>query len=357
MKLIDKYILRELAGPFLFGVGVFSVLLAAGFILPRLTELFAESKLGLHDVLLVFIYSIPRYLVLTFAMSALLAVLMAFGRLSAESEMVALHAAGASLPRLAVPGIVFGIAVSLLALVLGELVAPPANHAAEQILTQGPSNVKRDLVFFEKDQFGAERTIYAAALDPASHTMQQVTINELVDSRPVGGIFARRARWNGSSWILADGYSFTLRSGLPPTSIKFREQTIDYLAAPDLLAAQSKVDPAEMSYRELQAHIAALRSEDKDASDFEIELPRRFALPFAALVFTLIGAPLGMRSHRRGSSLGVGLTVLIVFFYYIFWNWLNVVAENGAVAPLLTAWLPNAVFACAGLALIFTARK
>ncbi|NIM05874.1 MAG: LptF/LptG family permease, partial [Armatimonadetes bacterium] len=109
--------------------------------------------------------------------------------------------------------------------------------------------------------------------------------------------------------------------------------------------------------RELKTHITILRGQERDASEFEVELPRRLALPFASLVFALIGTPLGMRSHRRSSSLGLAFTVLIVFFYYIVWNWLGVAAENGALAPAAAAWLPNIFFAATGLILIFTARK
>jgi len=360
MKILDRYILRELAGPFLFGVGVFSILLAAGFILPKLTDLFTESRLSVSDGFLLFLYLLPRYLVLTFAMSTLLAVLLAFGRLSAESEMVAFHAAGASLPRLTAPGIVFGVAISLLALLLGEAIVPQANHAADRILDRAKgqiSGVEKNVVFFEKDRQGTERTIYAALFDPAAGVMEQVTINELRNSQPVAGIYAKKARRTGNLWELFDGYSYTIRGGLPITSVVFREETIDYLGSPEAIASRSKKRPIEMSYRELKAHIGVLRNQGKEASDYEVELPRRFSLPFASLVFALIGTPLGMRSHRRSSSIGLGFTVLIVFAYYIVWNWLAIVAKNGALAPGAAAWLPNIVFALAGLTLIFTARK
>jgi len=359
MKILDRYILRELAGPFLFGVGVFSILLVAGFILPKLTELFTEG-LGLYDALLLFFYLLPRYLVLTFAMSTLLAVLMAFGRLSADSEMVALHAAGASFPRLIVPGIVFGIGVSLIGLISGEMIVPPANHAAEKILQKaksGSPEQRENVILFEREKEGMERSIYAATLNPAAGTMEQVTITEFRNSQPVGIIHARRAQRTENAWRLFDGASYTLRGGLPAASDTFREKIITYLASPEEIAARGKRNPFEMSYRELKLHIALLRRQDQEAGKFEAELPRRFSLPFASLVFALIGTPLGMRSHRRSSSLGVGLTILIVFLYYVFWNWLRIVAEEGAMAPLLAAWLPNLAFAGAGLALILGVRK
>ncbi len=360
MKILDRYILRELAGPFIFGVGVFTILLVAGFILPKLTDLFTDARLGIGDGLLLFLYLLPRNLVYTFAMSTLLAVLMAFGRLSAESEMIAFHAAGASFPRLAFPGIVFGVSISLLALFFGETIVPPANHAAERILAKAEGRISgqaRNVTLFEKEDNGVARTIYAAVLDIRTSRMEGVTINEFRDSAPVGIIYARRAERKRTVWRLFDGQTYTFRGGLPAASDTFREKTITYLGSPQEIAARGKTRPEEMSYRELQQQIGLLRHQGEKTAEYDAELPRKVSLPFAALVFALIGTPLGMRSHRRGSSLGLGLTLLIVFAYYILWNWLSMAARNGALAPAVAAWLPNVLFATAGLVLILSARK
>lgn len=360
MKILDRYILRELAGPFLFGVGVFSVLLVAGFILPKLTELFAESRMSVGRAALFFVYSLPRYLMFTFSMASLLAVLTAFGRLSAESEMVAFHAAGASLPRLAVPGILFGAVISIIALGMGEFIVPPANHAADLVLGEATRQVERvqDNYTFatQPDAKGLIYEIHADEFNPAARTMQHVTIIWVRKAKPTFFVYADQAEYENDKWWLHDGFSNSLGAG-PFTFSSFPITNVDYLASPDKLAQAIRENPADLSYRELGKKIAVLYHLGQDATKYEVELPRRIALPFAALVFALIGTPLGMRSHRRSSSLGVALTVLIIFLYYIVWNWLSTTAQSRALLPALAAWIPNIGFALAGLILIFTARK
>ena len=366
MKLIDKYILKELFGPFVFGVGVFSILLVAGFIMPQLTQLFTAAQLNLRDAVLLFVYSLPRYLVLTFAMSALLAVLTGFGRLSSESETVALHAAGASLPRLAIPGIIFGLIVSFLALSMGEFVVPGSTHAAEVILTHAKAKnggEKDNVSFFDKHGDSVEMRVSADRVNFATGKMKGVAILEYRDGKPFTLTLADSAEHQERTasediWQLSDTKVYTLGKGFAIGNA-FPTGTIKYSASPEELAAKTKQNPSEMSYQQLKTQIATLRREgnEKDVIDYEVELPRRLALPFAALVFAIIGTPLGMRSHRRGSSLGVALTVMIVFLYYIFWNWLAITAENGALSPCVAAWLPNAIFTGAGAVLLLTARK
>ena len=363
MKIVDRYIFRELIGPFFFGIAIFTIILLAYFILPQLTSLYNQAGLSLKDAFLLFIYQLPRYLIYTCAMSALLAVLMGFGRLSAESEMVALHSAGASLPRLSMAGIFFGILVSLLALGLGQYVVSPANIAADNILKKVKSQqigVRKDISFNESSG-DVKRTIIVGTLDPAAGTMQKVIIIESQAANPVAIYYAERAErtQDGKAWRLFDGYTKNLSGNMPDISIKFDEQDIVSPTTPKELAMSGKRN-VEMTTQELKDQIALLRRQGNSAALFEVELHRRIALPFAALVFTLIGTPFAMRSPRRSSTmgaLGAGVTIMIVFAYFIVSNWLGIMGENGSLNAFAAAWLPNAAFAIVGLVLIFSARK
>jgi lipopolysaccharide export system permease protein len=157
-------------------------------------------------------------------------------------------------------------------------------------------------------------------------------------------------------WILYRGSHKILGKSLPSASVEFPEERITDMPPPDVLAASSK-RATEMTNDELRKQIALQRSQHVNAGLFEVELRRRVSLPFACLVFALIGTPLGMRSHRRSSSIGVGLTLIIVFAYFIVSQWLGIIGEGGALDPITAVWLPNLFFALAGLILIATARK
>ena len=140
MKIIDRYVLRELAAPFLFGVGAFAAVFIGGSLLFKFTRLVAEQGMPLGKALLVFLYWLPGYVVLTFPMAALLAALLAFGRMSGDGETTAIRAGGVSLLRVMVPvmaaghllvfgfveGIITALAFSYLAVSDPSLVAPAA---------------------------------------------------------------------------------------------------------------------------------------------------------------------------------------------------------------------------------------
>jgi lipopolysaccharide export system permease protein len=362
MKILDRYILRELLSPFIFGVMIFSIVLMAGMVLPKVMVLLTKGHIGLLNTLLYCLYMFPGFLVLTLAMSTLLGVLLGFGRLSSESEAVAMHAAGVSLPRLALPAIAFGLVISLCSLVLGEYVVPYANHQAQVIITKGKGkslDKQKNVLFLEKGKAGVQRTISAALYDTATGDMEQVIITESHNWRPVGMITARRAerKNNSNTWDLYDGTIYTLEQGLPASSHQFQKFHITFSELGGDLTDQFKKLPAEMTYRELQTQIADLQQQQEDPIAFQIELPRRISIPFVCLVFTLIGTPLGMRSHRRSTSPGMALTLLVVFFYYVLFYALGYAAWYHTLSPDLAAWLPNIVCSGVGLVLIFTARK
>jgi lipopolysaccharide export system permease protein len=362
MKIVDRYILRELIAAFIFGVLIFAIVLLAVLVLPKIMDAFNKTEMSFHDAIWFFIYSLPNVLLFTVAMAALLAVLMGFGRLSSESETVALHGAGVSMPRLAVPAIIFGLLVSLLALYLGQTVVPAANRASAQILNEVKSHqtdVLRDKVFVQ-DHGSMQYIIYAKVLNPANNTMRGVEIMTFNNGKPIVFDHAKEARQEGGgrTWLLLDGYYKTIgkENELPRLAVQYSRKEITNLGSTLEMVSSGKKN-TEMSNTELRAQIKLLRSQKESPALFEVELYRRVAVPFAALVFALIGMPLGMRSHRRSSSLGVGLTIIIVFTYYVFSQWLGIIGEGGQMHPLAAAWVPNGIFALTGLVLIFTARK
>jgi lipopolysaccharide export system permease protein len=360
MKIIDRYLLRELAGPFLFGVAVFSIVLMAGMVLPKVMVLLTKGQIGLLNTLLYCIYMFPSFLVLTLAMSTLLGVLLGFGRLSSESEAVAMHAAGLSLPRLAVPAIIFGLAISLFTLALGEYVVPYTNHQAQIIFDGGRNKSlgkQKNVLLQEKAPGGIRRTFFAALMDTATGDMERVIITESQNWQPVGMVTGRLLRREGKTWYLYDSTVYTLKQGEPASSQQHKKMRITFSELESDFASQFKQLPSEMTYRELKEQIADLKHQHEDPIAFQVELPRRFSIPFVCLVFTLIGTPLGMRSHRRSSSPGMALTLLVVFFYYIFFYALGYGAWYHAVSPDLAAWLPNVVCSAVGLVLLFTSRK
>lgn len=112
-----------------------------------------------------------------------------------------------------------------------------------------------------------------------------------------------------------------------------------------------------MNIRELSRHMEILQSEGKETHKLEVEWHLKWAIPMASIVFALVGAPLGIQSHRSASSVGFGLSIIVIFIYYLIMTAGSALAQGGYLPPALGAWLQNIVLGIAGLGLMWRAAR
>lgn len=351
MRILDRYILRELVGPFVLGLLIFTSLLLILRIL-KLVELVVSRGVPASDVLRLFACILPAFLEVTVPMALLLAVLVALGRLSADSELTALHACGVGTPRVAVPVGLFAIVVTAAGLTLALYVRPLGNRLLRQSLYEivkarataglqpkvfnddfenlviyaegvGPSGRRLDGVLVSDGRTPGERTIiYSRHGLVVSDERSQTLILRLVD----GGIY--------SAPLQGDGFQHT------------RFATYDVRL--DLSRALAKLrrhhrEPAEMSLGELRAEIQVREGRGLSAAAERIELHRRWAIPTASLLFAATAIPLGIRRPRSVHSWGMAVSVIVVFGYYLLLTLGESLAARGVVPPGPAIWLPNLV--------------
>jgi lipopolysaccharide export system permease protein len=359
MKILDRYLIRETAGPFLFGVVAFVLLFVSAKVLFQLTELITDLGLSLWTATELFVLWLPGFLVLTFPLATLVAMLIAFGRLSGDSELVAMHAGGVSFRRLVAPMMAAGLVISLGTLAMNEFVVVPANLRADEIITAatertGRAGQQRILI---KDMNGDQtaRIIYADRLNIGTGEMIRPFIVWFQNGKPAWVTLAERGKWEGSHWQFFNGTNIPLTSARE-IHASFRSLRAELPTSPEEIERSTR-DPDKMTYRELTEHIRFLLRRHQATAEWRLALQHRLSIPFACLVFALLAPPLGMRSHRGSSSLGMGVAILIGFAYYVVWNYLKVAAERGSFPPFWAAWLPNIVFAAVGIALILRVRR
>ncbi len=373
MKTLDRYVVNELAPNFLFGVAAFSVLLIAGNVLWHFVKMITEQHVPLGLALEAAALQLPALLLLTFPMAMLLATLLGLGRMSGDLEITALRASGASFMRIITAGLVFSLCISLLTLFFSEVVVPKSvmktAYLKAYMVQQGLDVGRLKSTMYQKREDGRlVQAIIADSYDPKSKVMQKVTVIQYgTNGAPVAVLSAQRAEWKKDDWFL---YGCTLTE-LPGTKSKRREPVT---ARTDLLTQQLQVkpedllrsakDPSEMSIAELKQRLRALAQAaskvarlDPQVAILETQFYSRTAVPFACFIFTLIGAPLGVRRQRTGASLGLGLSVLIIFGYYLLMHFSQTLGEGGVLPPLLGGWLANIVFGAAGAAMCYKANN
>lgn len=347
IKILDRYIIKELFDPFLFGLGAFTAILSASMILFDLVRAVVVRGMPLFAAAQVFIYRLPGTAVYIFPMATLLAALLAFGKLSGQSEIVAFKAGGISLYRIIVPVLIFGLGVSLVTLLFYEVVVPRSNLAATNLMVESQARkspkIQKNVLIPEVENDELKRMYFAGSLK--GDLMENVVVEEFTKGKLSQIINAKEAMWQKekNTWLFKDGIIYLLSdTGEYKHLIRFKEQymTIKYTPA-DFFMGDRK--PEEMNMIELQKYIKLKKKMGEDTIDLQIQYYLKGAIPFSCLVFVLLGAPLGLSPQRSSSSIGLGLSVLIVFFYYFLTFITMAVGELRLISPIASAWFPNLI--------------
>jgi len=345
MTRLDRYIFNELFLPFCFGLVAFSTIIAGSSVIIPLSSESAKLGIPFWDVVHIIIYQMPKIVAYSIPMALLLASIIGFNRLSGDMEIIAFRSAGISFFRLLVPVVVIGLIMSLFTILLHEFIVPVTIYSADKTLRsfqfKSPSTIKRNINFTEYAPSGAPSRIINV-LEVEEHLLKHITLAEFDQ-----GILSRIVRansgfWNqdNNTWEFYNGMMHFFSENTPNqyTVIEFDKQIISM--AMDLTQTHHKtVNVDEMSARELHQRIL---SQKKMGIDFREDLVRfhlKFSIPFACLIFSVLGSCIGLKPHRKSSSFGFGMSLAIIISYYIF---IGVSISLSYIFPaLFVAWLPN----------------
>ena len=349
LRLLDRLLVKEVISYLTFGVALFTTILVAMQELQPLTSMVVEHGVPLGTAAEIFVLSLPYFIAFSFPMSMLLSTMLAFGRLSGDAETTALLAAGVSLYRMAAPVAIIGVLVSLLAISFNEIVAPVAMRTKNRIYDAAiNAGVPTNRPFhFEKSSDG--KTILLMRADNYDMETKKLVRPTLVyynDGKPVAIEWAKEGRFRGGMmWTLQDGFIQQVNDndGGSSVMIRFKEQPTKLGVSLQQLLTASQ-DPNALTFDELRARIDRKIRERRTAADIDTDkviLYSKVSIPFASLVFSLIGFPLGIRRQRSGSAIGFAVSIGIIFLYYLIYQYASILGNNGAIDPVVSAWIPD----------------
>jgi lipopolysaccharide export system permease protein len=347
LRCLQRYTYKELLGPVLFSVIAFTLIFVAADLLFMLARLLVDGSVGLGTIARLFILGLPRIVALALPMSTLLGILLCYSALSASSEIVAMRAAGLSLVRIMAPALIIALAVSGVTLAFNENVVPRANREFEEIMWEigkrSSPLVQRNLVLKEFENGALTRLVFADTYDATREQFRRVTVQEFKGGKLVRITEAALAKWDNAAWFFEDGVSYNVVDGDRVISVRFTRQEGRIAYTPKEVA-RGALSPDEMSRGELGAYLRRLRQQGADVTKLLVEYHLKFAIPFASLVFGLVAAPLGITTHRASTSRGFGMSILIIFVYYVIMSLSCALAERGSISPMLGAWFSNILF-------------
>lgn len=357
--IINRYLMREITGIFVLGLTIFTLVLLMGRMV-KLMEMVVANGVPLAEVLRLIVLLLPSFLVLTIPMAFLLAVLLAFGRLSSDNEITVLKASGLSLGALLPPVLLTASAAALLTLFISVFGVPWGNTGFKQMTMDVARKYAASAIrerIFRDDLPGI--VLYVDQYDEARRTMQRVMIQDSRDQERPLTIFAQ------SGLISSDDSTGVLRillkNGTIHTQRKDDYRLISF--GEYLLTAESgRSTPLvrtemDLGIGELRNAIASSKLPPQTRLKMATELHSRFAFPFATFVFAILALPLGLSNRRSGKGSGFTISILILLVYYVLLSFLRTLAEKGGISPVLAVWLPNLIFLSIGLLLLRLASQ
>ena len=365
MKILDRYIFKEMTATFFVGIGAFTVTLLLGKIV-RLTEMIVNKGVGLWVILRLFLLMLPSFLVITIPMATLLATVSTFGRMASDKEVVALKATGVSLYRLLYTPALFATLACVVNLYLSIEVMPWGNRNFRSLLyqvarTQAGLGLREGVFNSDLKDF----IIYVRNLKGEGRVLEGILLADSREKENLKVIVARKgelitdAEGNSTILRLSDGSVHFTFSKDPATyrelSFGRYELTLDFnrfIGNP----LDRRIVDRELTLSEL---LAKMQEENaaKRSPHYFVSFHKLFSIPFAAIVFVLIGTPLGIRVKRSGKISGFSLSIALVFVYYLLFVLGETLGDRGRIPPFLAAWFPNILLGALGMGLLLLEGK
>lgn len=360
MKRLDALVLKELIGPWIFGVSMFTMLFIAATYLGRIAKYFTEGVPPGEIVHLTLLF-LPAVMVKTFAMALLLGGLLSFGRLSGDSEITAIRAAGVSLYRIVLPVAIFSLVVAAIAFTMNEQMVPGAakqstaimidiarnsENKAEQPVKHIEVHGGKVVAMFGAKDFSLEtrtlRGVHVVAYDKSGRESFVMFADALS--------FTDLQDWKilGNAEVLNRDGSYHVKIEPDAEGKTIWPENIPKIASSpeDILASDVK-DLDLFSMKEIQDQIRKGRESgnmtETTIRNFEFGYWNKIALPLAAFIFGTLGATLGIRNHRTGSATGFAISIAIIFSYFTLINFMNVYAGSGLFPPYVASFTPIAI--------------
>jgi lipopolysaccharide export system permease protein len=362
ITILDRYVAREVLAPFGMGVALLTFALVTGKLL-KLTDMVVNHGVSLGEVLGLMAFIMPAFLELTFPMAVLLGVLLGFGRMSGDREMIAARACGVSLYRIAVPVMLVATIVYAVSSWFAFSIRPWANLSLEQRLFY-LTRTRISSVLKEKVFNGGFRglVIYVDKVSEGPEGLQGVMISDARTPDQQNTIIAQRGTLipdesrNDLTLRLFDGSIFGVDATSDASHVtSFR--AYDLVIPPNDDIEASWLAPDEMSYPTLMAAIANGRASGKRNFEAETELASKYLVPIATLLFALLGVSLGLKPARGGQSERFGVSVALFFFYYSLMRVGRTLGESGRLNAFIAMAIPDLVFVALAIWLFVRAAE
>ncbi|MCQ2229966.1 MAG: LptF/LptG family permease [Bacteroidales bacterium] len=360
MKKLDSYILKKFLGTYFFIV-ILIILIVIVFDLVEKMDDFMENHVALSEIVFdYYINLVPYYANMLSPLLVFISVIFFTSKMASQTEIIAILSSGVSFRRMMYPYFLGSLIIAVMTWVLGSQVIPVANRTRIAFENQYIKSRKETGLSDMHMQIADGVYVYMGRYYSFRESGDRFNIEKYDGERLVSRLYAKTISYDSvaGNWRLKnytrwdfnpDGVTHTITKGerldsvinILPSDFKNERKSYEMLTS-----------------AELRSHIGELKSRGiGNTGDFEIELYKRNASPFASFILALIGVSLASRKTRGGMGLHIGLGLLLSFAYILFLTVSTTFAVNGSMNVVLSVWLPNIVFSVIGVILYNKAPK
>ncbi|MBE6408701.1 MAG: YjgP/YjgQ family permease [Lentisphaerae bacterium] len=355
MKILNLYVTKSFLATFLMAIGVLTFGMA-GAQLIRIFDSLAQGIPG-SVALEMLIYSLPHALCFTLPWASLVAIMLVFGRLSADSEITAMRACGVSILQIVAPLIVTTIIFTAICLQLqlntGPRTMEKARKLGMEVVVNHPLALFTPGMPVNMEDFMPGTSLYFASKD-AEDNIYYVQLYRVVDQNIHEDITAARGRIEVDKehkmmQIVLFDAQITTRSGDRNHDVFMKEFKMEWDYGKQFNASRIAMREKFLPLKDLLARIVVLKREGQDTTKHEVELSTRVCLALAPIAFLLLGLPLAIQTNRRETSVGLFLSVLLAGVYFANVLLAEALRKSAALYPQYLIWLVPFLYQAFGI--------
>ena len=351
MKLLDKYILKQVITMFIMGVLVFTSIIFASDTFITLIKQISKYGIPFKIAFLIIILHLPSVFVMTIPMGVLLSTVMTLNGLSLSSEITVMRACGIGLNRIAKPIFIFAIVMSLVSFFINETVVPIMTKQSTDLALYafGQKNIpegKENFTFKEVKSGGNLKRLFYVG-DCTDGTLHNITVLDASKEGTIQILQAREGKTSPMGWNFQHGAIYTITdNGRTLDTTLFNDSNIMF--GMDLSKEMEKNQANERNFIQLAKFITK-----ENCPELRIDLYDKIALPLTTIVLVLIGVPLAITPPRVRYNRGFLFSILIIFAYYLIRALSISFGEAGTLIPALAAFMPNIILTIIGIGLYY----
>ena len=349
MTTIDRYLLKEIFKHFgIVLIAAVGIYLSVDFF--ENLDKFMNAGLPIRRIATFFLFKLPLIAAQITPVGILLAVLITFGLMNKNNEIIAMKSGGMSVYHFLRPILFMGLIISVFLFFVSEILVPITISKVNEIWRQ---EVKKYTITSTRKNIwfkGRNSISYISYFNPKDRSISGITINFFDEHfRLIRRVDAEKGVYKQGYWVFYDIMEQVLNQETESYDVEFLNQKnefIDFLPE-DLKRVAKKSE--EMNIRELYNYIQDVEAEGYDATPYQVDFHGKFALPVACLILCVIGTGITLRKNTmRGISVTIIYGIGVVFVYWISHSFCLSLGYGGILSPIIAAWISNFIFACFG---------